>query len=137
MGGYAHISNICDFIAYRFPLAFYAEVKSIKGNTFPIKNLTQYDKLITKKNILGVISGVVIWYYEKNKVVFVPIETVEQMVNEGKKSIHIQKDYYRLLDIPSVKKRVFMDSDYSVIFTNYIHEHKEEIVNKLKELYLL
>ena len=131
MGGYAHISNVCDFIGYKCPCIFYAEVKSIKGNTFPLKNLTQYDKLISKKGILGVISGVVIWYYEHDKVIFCPIETVEEMLLEGKKSIHIQKDLYRLIDIPSKKKRVFMDSDYSVIFKEYLDKHREEIIREI------
>lgn len=130
-GGYAHISNICDFIGYKFPYIFYAEVKSIKRNTFPLKNLTQYDKLITKKDIFGVISGVVIWYYDHDKVVFVPIDTVEQIKNEDKKSIHIQKDFYRMIDIPSVKKKVYMDSDYSIIFSQQL----EKDGNKIKEFY--
>lgn len=38
--GYSHISNICDFICYKYPNILYAEVKTIKGNTFPLSNLT-------------------------------------------------------------------------------------------------
>ena len=83
--------------------------------------------MITKKDIFGVISGVIIWYYDHDKVVFVPIDIVEQMINEGKKSIHIIKDYDRLLDIPSIKKKIFMDSDYSIIFDTYLHNDKEKI----------
>lgn len=84
-----------------------------------MSNLTQYEKLLSKKDIYGVISGVVIWYYEKDKVVFCPIQNVEQIVRSGAKSIHIEKHKDLFLDIPSTKKRVFMDSDYSVIFTQY------------------
>lgn len=83
--------------------------------------------------MFGVISGVVIWYYERDKVVFVSIDTVEQMIKEEKKSIHIQKDFNRMIDIPSVKKRVFMDSDYSVIFDTYLERDKEKIQQFLTE----
>lgn len=49
------------------------------------------------------------------------------MINEGKKSIHIIKDSGRLLNIPSIKKKIFMDSDYSVIFNTYLYNDKEKI----------
>ena len=124
--GYSHISNVSDFICYKYPNIFYAEVKSIKGNTFPLSNLTQYDKLITKKNIYGVIVGVIIWYYEKNKVIFCPIKNVEQIKESGAKSIHIEKHKDLYLNIPSIKKRVFMDSDYSVIFEEWKLKYSEK-----------
>ena len=54
MSGYKNISNISDVIWYKFPFICYCELKSHKGNTFPLSNLTQYDKLITKKGIKGV-----------------------------------------------------------------------------------
>ena len=39
------------------------------------------------------------------------------MKEDGLKSINIKTyEQYPHIDIPSVKKRVFMDSDYSVIF---------------------
>lgn len=58
--GYLSISNISDFIAYNYPNIFYIETKSHKGNTFPLSNLTQYDKLVLKIGIKGVRAGVVI-----------------------------------------------------------------------------
>ena len=39
------------------------------------------------------------------------------MMKDGKKSINVKDiDTYRIIDIPSVKKRVFLDSDYTVLF---------------------
>lgn len=41
------------------------------------------------------------------------------MKEDGKKSVNIttiDNENYRFFDIPSTKLRVFMDSDYSVIF---------------------
>lgn len=60
VSGFKGIKNICDFIGYIFPYAYYLECKSTKQNTFSIQKLTQYDKLIEKKGIKGVNAGAVI-----------------------------------------------------------------------------
>ena len=40
------------------------------------------------------------------------------MKKDGKKSVGISAvDNYNIIEIPSVKKRVFMDSDYSVLLS--------------------
>lgn len=88
------------------------------GNTFPLVNLTQYDKLKEKVGIPGVRTGVIIWFQEHNIVWYVPIATITQMKADGKKSVNVKKDLeagYRIFNIPSQKKRVFLDSDYSVL----------------------
>lgn len=118
VSGYKAISNISDFIAYKKPLIFYLEAKSHKGNTFPFTNLTQYDKLVAKVGIEGVRAGVVLWMYEHDRIIYVPISTVTKMKQEGKKSINITKidnEGYRFIEIPSKKLRVFMKSNYSVL----------------------
>ena len=118
VSGYKTISNVSDFIAYKMPNIFYLEAKTVKGNTFPFQNLTQYDKLSAKVGIPGVRAGVVIWFYEHDRIVYVPISSVTKMKEDGKKSINIttlDTDKYRFIEIPSVKKRVFMASDYSVL----------------------
>lgn len=122
VGGYSGISNISDFIVYNYPFIVYAECKTTKGNTFPFTNLKQFPRLVKKIGIKGVIAGVFIWFYEKDFVVFVPVETCKKMIEDGEKSINCKKIReslydagYEFIEIPSVKKRVFMDSDYSVI----------------------
>lgn len=118
VNGYKTISNISDFIGYKRPLIFYLEAKTIKGNTFPFQNFTQYEKLLGKLGIDGVRAGAVIWFYEHDRVVYVPVSSVKKMKEEGKKSVNIttiDTDGYRFIEIPSVKKRVFMTSDYSVL----------------------
>ena len=38
------------------------------------------------------------------------------MMTDGKKSVGIRDlDKYNIIKIPSIKKRVFMDSDYSIL----------------------
>ena len=118
--GFTGIRNICDFIGYRYPNIFYFECKTIKGNTFPLTNLKQYDKLLAKKNIKGVIAGVVLWFYEHDKVLFIPIKTFEKLKENNQKSFNIKmvggREYPSIV-IPSVKKRTFMDSDYTVLLS--------------------
>ena len=114
--GYKSISNVCDFICYKYPNIFYIECKSHKGASFPFVNLTQYSKLKDKVGIKGVRAGVILWLYEKDLVLYVPISTISQMMNDGKKSVGIRDlDKYNIIKIPSIKKRVFMDSDYSIL----------------------
>lgn len=119
VSGYKNVSkNLCDYICYCEPLLYLIEVKSVKGNTFPIGNLTQYDKLKEKVGIKGVRAGAIIWFYEKDKVVYVPCSTFTKLIEDGKKSVNIKmlnEGMYRIIEIPSKKKRVFMDSDYSVL----------------------
>lgn len=116
MSGYKAISQVSDFIAYKYPNIFYTECKSHKGASIPINNITQYESLLSKVGIKGVRAGVVLWLYEKDKVFYIPIKTIKQLKDDGEKSIGLRHlDKYRIIEIPSVKKRVFMDSDYSVL----------------------
>ena len=121
MNGYKSISQVCDYIVYHYPNIFYLEVKTHKGNTFPFANLTQYDKLIEKSGIKGVRSGVVLWLYEHDAIMYVPVSEIKKMKKDGLKSINI-KMYnddnckYKIIKIPSEKKRVYFESDYSVLF---------------------
>ena len=119
VGGYVGIRNICDFIAFYKKNIFYLEVKSIDGNTFPFSNLTQYEKLTKKVDIPGVRAGVIIWFKDHDKVVYTPIKTIIAMKEADKKSININKDLdtYRLFEIPSIKKRVFLECDYTLLST--------------------
>lgn len=118
VSGYKSISNISDFVAYCFPLIFYLECKTHAGNTFPFQNLTQYDKLLSKVGIKGVRTGVILWMYNHDKVLYIPISTIKKMKEDGCKSFNIKMlndKLYNIIEIPSVKKRVYMDSDYSVL----------------------
>ena len=103
MSGFKHMSNISDLIFYKFPFICYGEIKSHKGNTFPLSNLTQYEKLLAKKGIKGVRAGVILWFIDHDKVLWVPIETFEKLRKEDKKSVNVKTDYeeYNIIEIPS------------------------------------
>ena len=110
--------NPCDFFGYVKPLMFMIEAKSINGNTFPITNFIQYERMRSYSGIPGLRRGVVIWFISHDAVVYVPVITIEKMIKDGKKSVNIRTiatDGYDYVNLPSVKKRVFLDTDYSVL----------------------
>lgn len=118
LGGMKGQTGICDFIAYKFPKIFFIEAKTILGNTFPLTNFTQFDKLMSIPNIQGVHRGVMLWFQDHQRVLYVPLLTIAKMKQDGKKSVNIRtidSDGYEYLNVPSVQKRVFLDSDYSVM----------------------
>ena len=116
-GYYGTSQNICDFIMFANKKLFLLECKSHKGNTFPLSNLTQFGKLQQYKNVNDLKAGVILWFIDHNKVVYVPIETVIKYAEEEKKSINIKDldSEYVIIDLPSQKKRTFMETDYSVL----------------------
>ena len=119
VSGYKYTSsNICDFIGYAKGKLYLIECKTHLGASFPLSNLSQYNKLLPYVGIPGVRVGVVLWLIDKDKIFYVPISTVIQMKIKNKKSISYKDiDKWRIMEIPSIKKVVFMDSDYSVLDT--------------------
>lgn len=118
MNGHKSISNVSDFIAYSYPYIFYLECKSTRENTFNFHKLTQYEKLKSKVGIRGVRTGVIIWFIEHDRVVYVPIATITKMKADGLKSVNIttlDNSDYKFYNIPSIKLRVLMKSDYSIL----------------------
>lgn len=117
MSGYMNVSNISDFIGYVYPNIYFLECKVHSGASIPFADIPQYNDLIKVAGLQGVRSGVIIYLYDKEKVYYVPAKTIEQMKRDGKKSVGIKavKEGYRIIEIPSVKLRVFMDSDYSIL----------------------
>ena len=112
--------NPADFFAFAEGKLLLLEAKSITGNTFPLGNFTQLERLQEYRNIPGIRRGVVIWFIDHGKVIYVPSESMQKMKDDGKKSVNIRtlsSDGYDYVEIPSVRKRVFLDSDYSILLT--------------------
>ena len=110
--------NPCDFFGYVKPLMFMIEAKSINGNTFPITNFIQYERMRSYRGVPGLRRGVVIWFISHDVVVYVPVRTIELLKAANKKSVNIKdldNEEFPCIRIPSVKKRVFLDTDYSVL----------------------
>lgn len=117
VSGYKTVSrNISDFICYKKPYFYIIECKSHAGASFPFEKLIQYDKMVSFIDIPGIVIGVVLFLYDKDLVLFVPLKTIKQMKEDGLKSVGIKHlDSYDILKIPSKKLRVYMDSDYSCL----------------------
>ena len=92
----------------------------------PFDVITQFDKLASYSDIPDVYAGVVIWLYEKDKVLYAPINLIKRLKGEGKKSIGIKalNEYEEFIEIPSEKKRVMMSSDYSILLN--LGENKKD-----------
>lgn len=120
VSGYKSIRGRSDFITYLYPNQYFIECKAHYGNTFPWSEYRQYDDMLEVAGIPGIRSGVVLWMIDHSLVVYLPVKTVEAMKQDGRKSFHIKDTddgKYRIFSIPSIQKRVFMDSDYSVLKT--------------------
>lgn len=109
-------SNICDFIGYIDGKLYLLECKSHSGASLPFTVVSQYDRLKRYVGLQGIRVGVIAWLYEKDKCLYVPIKTITSLIEKNQKSVGIRNiDKEDLLVIPSEKKRVFMDSDYSIL----------------------
>ena len=86
--------------------------------------------MLLYKSIKGLHAGTVIWFVDHDKVIWVPIETWEKIKLEGKKSFNIKmvgNPDYECVVIPSVKKRVYMESNYMALIQYYAGEANEGI----------
>lgn len=119
MSGFKNASqNDCDFYAYNYPREFFIECKAHAGSSINWSAIPQYDRLIDYKDVYGNVSGFVIWFYEKDKVIFVSIQDAIKMHEQGEKSIGLRMlndTLYNIIEVPSIKKRVFMESDYNFL----------------------
>lgn len=121
--GYLGSKNICDFIVYKYPHQYYIECKSVHGNTFPFSNITdnQYNGLMDKSKIDGVFAGIIVWFIDKDRTLYIPIQTIDSMREFGGKSISYQINTGRagIIEIPGVKKRVFFEYSMEDFFTHF------------------
>lgn len=129
--GYAGVRNICDFIIYRYPTQIFLECKSCHGNTLSIHSNdpkkrygaitnNQWEGLLEQSKVRGVVAGVVIWFIDHDKTIFVPIQDLAEMRANGHKSFNVTaeySDYY--FHIPGRKKRVYFEYDMEKFFANY------------------
>ena len=135
--GYLGSSNHCDFIVYKKPYEYHIECKSVHGNTLSIHSVpkkdskgvlhgfygnitdTQWEGLLEKSKIPGVIAGVICWWIDKDVTVFLPIQMLQALKNMSKKSIRYDMevfcdsngDGYATTAIKGKKKRIFFDYD--------------------------
>lgn len=116
-------TNPCDFLCYPETCVLMVECKAHKGASIPFSAIRQYEKMLDFKGLYKIYPGVVVWFYEKDVVIWVSIEEMEKMVNDGEKSIGLRmiddkkpyKKQYNIITIPSKKLRTFMETDYNYL----------------------
>jgi len=133
---YGGSSNPCDFITYADDKLFLVECKSCLGNTFSFTNLRQYDKLKDYRNLPGVHACVILWMIDHDEVLYIPICAVTACKQDNLKSFNVKttdRNKYEIINVPSIKKRTFMASDYT--FLKQLPEDItiEEKINKNRE----
>lgn len=131
--GFAGSTNICDFIVYRKPFEYYIECKSVHGNTLSIYGLDpkkkygnitnkQWEGMLEKSQIKGVIAGVICWWVDKDITKFIPMRDLVIARRCGYKSIRYDTVSYARkpddiaykaysFELQGRKKRVFFDYD--------------------------
>lgn len=119
MSKFKSVKQISDFVCYCYPYLWFMECKATKGGTFNLKKLTQYNDLLTTQNHFGISAGVVIWFYTKQRVCYVPIEELKRIKEDLKlKSISIKMiddPNYKVYNVPGELKKFYMNCDYSFL----------------------
>lgn len=117
-------SNPCDFFCYPGTCVLMTECKAHAGASIPFSAIRQYEKMKDYQGLEKTHVGVVVWFYEKDTVIWVSIEEMIKMKElDGEKSIGLRmidnkkpyKKVYNIITIPSEKLRVFMESDYNYL----------------------
>lgn len=112
--GFKGSSNICDFIAYRYPNQFYFECKTVHGNVLPFSNISdnQWKGMLEKSDIGGVRAGVICWWVDKDVTKFLDIRLLSLLKDWGRKSVRYDVTQPALIkEIRGKKKRIFFDYD--------------------------
>ena len=115
MTGYLETSqNPCDYICFENKHLFLVECKTHKGASIPFTAIPQYDRLLKYKDKKDVLAGAIIWFSEKDSIIWVDINSMEKMINDGEKSIGlrmVKNKSYNIIEVPFEKKRVFLFPD--------------------------
>ena len=123
--GYKSTSaNPCDFIVYKKPHIYYLECKAIHGNTLNFNahiSKYQWDTLLRKSEIDGVVAGVICWWVDHDRTIFIPIEDLQLMRTVGFKSVRYDAiddcdGDTGMIEISGKKKRVFFEYNMYDLF---------------------
>lgn len=124
-------SNPCDFLGFTGSDLLMIECKAHAGQSISFSAIRQYSKMLEYKGLRNVYPGVIIWFYEKDTIIWVPIEEMEKMVTNGEKSVGLRmidekKPYkvsYNIIEIPAKKLRTFMEADLNYL-VNQFHQYE-------------
>ena len=118
-------SNVSDFIAFKSPYLYLIECKSTKGNTLPLSNLKQYERLLLYKDLPYVKIGFIVWWIDKGVTAWVPLHSVTDIKKDNKKSIHVDyvtQKLYNIIEVKNEIKRIYPKCDLSVMLEEENYE---------------
>lgn len=128
------ISNPCDYIAYKKPYFYMLEMKTTAGNILPFANISrgQIDGMKKAIQVLGVIAGILVWYYDKNVTRFIPIQVILEQIAANKKSIRYDFSDSRIIEISGLKRKVYYEYDWKTFFKEVTCGQGRNITHKSK-----
>ena len=137
MGGFSNIASISDFCCYAYPYMFYLECKSTYDNTLNFKSditENQWQGMLAKSKLRGILAGICVWYMSYDETYFVPIQELERLKQEGKKSLNIsyftENDKNNLYYFQITGKKKVKYTDYNTeIFLDNLKKMTERYMN--------
>ncbi len=110
--------NPCDFFIYHKPILCAIECKATNNPSLPFSNITefQWESLLKMSSVSGVVAGIMCWYVNFDTTLFIPIQFLETLKQNGAKSIRFDADDISIIKVKSKKKRVFMEYDMQSFF---------------------
>jgi len=119
VSGYKQTSqNPCDFLAFNNGMLWMLECKETKEGTINFAKIPQLDRLKEYVGLKDVNPYIIVWFSKFDKVIACHASEALKMQADGKKSISLkmlEDKSYNIIDIPSVKKRVFLATDYTYL----------------------
>lgn len=110
--------NPCDFLIYHKPVLYAIECKATNKPSLPFANISEYqwEQLLKMSSVSGVVAGVICWFVNYDKTVFLPISFLEILKQNGAKSIRFDADDSSIIEIHGKKKRVFWEYNIQEFF---------------------
>lgn len=110
--------NPCDFLIYHKPILYAIECKATNKPSLPFANISEYQwsELLKMSQVSGVVAGIICWYVNNDRTIFIPIQFLETLKQNGAKSIRYDADDLAIIEIQGKKKRVFWTYDMNSLF---------------------
>ena len=114
--------NPCDFFVYHKPILYALECKATNKPSLPFTNITEYQwtELLKMSKVDGVVAGILCWWVNNDVTMFIPIQFLEILKQNGAKSIRYDADDKSLIVIPGRKKRIFWEYEMVKLFQSIV-----------------
>lgn len=118
MNGFYGSKNPCDFLVYHKPVLYALECKATNNPSLPFSNISEYQwsELLKMSGVTGVVAGILCWFVNFDVTIFIPIQFLETLKQNGAKSIRYDADDLAIIPIQGTKKRVFWNYDMDKFF---------------------